>query len=131
MFRMPVPSRLMPLLLVLLLSIPACSGRGAPSERRDPSVLTEAEIEASGYTDAFSMVQALRPQWLRTRGATSLTQREFVQVYVDGSRMGSPETLQQLPVSTISSMRYLTGLEATQRWGLDHGAGAIVVLTKR
>jgi hypothetical protein len=28
-------------------------------------------------------------------------------------------------------MRYFDGLQASQRWGLDHGMGAIVVSTRR
>jgi hypothetical protein len=88
------------------------------------------ELRASGYQDAFSAVQALRPQWLWTRGTTSINQAETVKVYLDGSLMGGVEQLRQIPVRSIASIRHLDGLEATNRWGLDHGLGAIMVSTR-
>jgi hypothetical protein len=88
-------------------------------------------METAGYGDAFSVVQALRPRWLWTRGSTSINQEESVKVYLDGSLMGGPEYLRQIPVRSISSIRFMDGLEATNRWGLDHGLGAILVSTRR
>jgi hypothetical protein len=32
---------------------------------------------------------------------------------------------------SIATIRWLDGLAASERWGLDHGAGAIVVSTRR
>jgi hypothetical protein len=88
-------------------------------------------MEGAGYSDAFSVVQALRPRWLWTRGSTSINQPEAVKIYLDGSLMGGPDYLRQIPVRSISSMRFLNGLEATNRWGLDHGLGAILVSTRQ
>jgi hypothetical protein len=85
----------------------------------------------AGYSDAFTTVQTLRPQWLRQRGALSITQRESVKVYLDGSLYGGAESLRQITTRSISSIRYLDALEATQRYGLDHGQGAIVVSTRK
>jgi hypothetical protein len=115
-------------LCVLAASCGARSERGAA--RWDRMVITEAEMDASSHADAFSLVQSLRPQWLRVRGTTSLAAPEVVRVYLDGSLLGGPEYLRQIPTHSISSLRYMDGLEATQRWGLDHGAGAIMVSTR-
>jgi hypothetical protein len=126
------PATLLAVLLSLILLAPACAGRGTPAAASsDRSLISAEEMEGSGFTDAYSLIQALRPQWLRTRGATSINQREFVRVYVDDSLLGGPELLQQVTVHSIASIRHMTGLEATQRWGLDHGAGAIVIRTRR
>lgn len=109
----------------------ACaSGRPGSESRRDQRTLMAEELRASGYQDAFSAVQALRPQWLWTRGTTSINQAETVKVYLDGSLMGGVEQLRQIPVRSIASIRHLDGLEATNRWGLDHGLGAIMVSTR-
>ncbi len=105
------------------------STRGGDGQ--DQTLLTAAEMEAAGYGDAFSVVQALRPRWLWTRGSTSINQPETVKVYLDGSLMGGPDYLRQIPVRSISSIRFLNGLEATARWGLDHGLGAILVSTRQ
>jgi hypothetical protein len=75
-------------------------------------------------------VQSLRPRWLRVRGVTSVAGSETVKVYLDGSLLGSPQSLRQISTHSIGSLRYLSGLEATQRYGLDHGAGAIIASTQ-
>lgn len=125
-----VPSRVA--YISLLLMVAACAGRSAGSGTRvDRALISEEELRAAGYHDAYSTVQLLRPQWLNRRGPSTITLRESVKVYLDGSLLGGPEYLQQITVSSISSMRYLDGIEATQRWGLDHGLGAILVISRR
>ena len=115
----------------LAFPLTACASGGAgPESRRDQRALMADELQASGYQDAFSAVQALRPQWLWTRGTTSINQAETVKVYLDGSLMGGVDQLRQIPVRSIASIRHLDGLEATNRWGLDHGLGAILVSTR-
>lgn len=120
-------------LWVLALTLGGCgTGAGTRGETgQNQRLITAAEMETAGYSDAFSVVQALRPQWLWKRGATTFTQQESIKVYLDGSLMGGPDHLRQISVRSISSIRWLDGLEATNRWGLDHGLGAIVVSTRR
>jgi hypothetical protein len=127
-------ARWLPVALLLgatLLAGACASGSGARTARSDRNLLSTEEIQAAGYSDAFEAVQALRPQWLRSRGATSINLQESVKVYLDGSLLGGPEYLRQITPRSISSIRYLDALEATQRWGLDHGLGAIVVSTRQ
>jgi hypothetical protein len=116
----------------LLLLLAACAA--GPGQRRstavDHKLITAEEMRAAGFTDAFRAVQSLRPQWLRVRGPTTLRGRETIKVYLDGLLLGGPEQLQQITASSISSIRFLDAIEATQRWGLDHGQGAIVVSTR-
>jgi hypothetical protein len=99
--------------------------------RADRKLLTVEEIAKTGSTDAFTAVQALRPHWLTKRGVSSVNLRETIKVYLDGNLMGGPEFLRQISTNSISSIRHLDGLEATQRYGLDHGVGAILVFTRR
>lgn len=116
----------------LLLLLAACAA--VPSQRPrstvDHRVITAEELRAAGYSDAYRVVQSLRPQWLRTRGATSLSQPETIKVYLDGLLLGGPDQLRQITTTSISSIRFLDAIEATQRWGLDHGQGAIAVSTR-
>jgi hypothetical protein len=115
--------------LILVLAACAASGRrSGGSEAR--YLLTVDEIRASGFTDAYRAVEALRPQWLRLRGVTTFTGRESVKVYIDELLLGGPDQLQQIPTASIAYIRYLDGNEATQRWGLNHGQGAILVFTR-
>lgn len=115
-----------PLLFVACSSGPR--SRPAPIQQR---VITTAEINAVQYPTAYDVVQALRPLWLNNRGRTSITQRESVKVYLDDSLLGEPEQLKNVTARSISSMRFLDANEATLRWGLDHGQGAIMVRTLR
>jgi hypothetical protein len=110
----------------------ACTG---PTGRRGPapdmSALSTAELEAAPYANVFEVVQALRPNWLRLKGATSFRPVEYVRVYLDGSLLGAPEQLRQVSTRSIATIRWFDGVAATQRWGLDHGQGAIVVSTRQ
>lgn len=54
-----------------------------------------------------------------------------IKIYLDGSLLGGPDQLGTIATRSVSSMRYYTGLEASERWGLDDGQGAIVVTTRR
>lgn len=124
--------------VILMISLPflpaACaSARGPDNElgNRDRNLITEGEIRAAGATDAYSIVASLRPQWLQLRGPSTITLRESVKVYLDGSLLGGPEYLRQIDAQTISTIQYLDALQATQRWGLDHGNGAIIVSSRQ
>lgn len=112
----------------------ACSSGGsntAAAPRGDRSLLTIEEINRTGSQDAYTAVQTLRPQWLTKRGTSSINLTETIKVYLDGNLMGGPEFLRQITTNSISSIRHMDGLEATQRYGLDHGVGAILVFTRR
>lgn len=120
------------LIPVLILGM-ACSSAGRSGKSSTPSnrsVLTTEEIAKAGSQDAYTAVRTLRPHWLSSRGASSFGQAPTVKVYLDGSLLGGPENLRQITVNSISSMRHMDGLEATQRYGLDHGQGAILVFTR-
>jgi hypothetical protein len=116
---------------VALLALSACASQprsaGSSSSR---TTLTSEEMQRAGYPDLFTTVQSLRPQWLQRRGQTSIRGRSDVKVYLDGSLLGGPETLRQISTRSISSIRYMNALEASERWGLDHDQGAIVISTR-
>lgn len=122
------------LLLVSSLSmiVVGCAGSGAGSNGPlpDRSALTAQEIQSTSGTDALTVIQTLRPQWLQRRGTSTLDRREMVKVYLDGSLMGGPDQLRHINAHSINSMKHLDGMEATQRYGLDHGQGAILVFTR-
>ena len=119
-------------LAVILTVATACTAKTAPGTPMQRNMLSEPEMLKAGYPDAFTTVQTLRPHWMQRRGSTSLRGGgESIKVYLDGALMGSVEALKQITTRSIFSIRYLDGIEASQRWGLDHGAGAIVVSTRK
>jgi hypothetical protein len=118
--------------LALTLGLSACSSAPATREKASSTaVITFNEIREAGYPDLFAAVQSLRPSWLRQRGQTSLRQRDFVKVYLDGALLGGVDFLRQITSSSVAEVRYMTGIEASNRYGLDHGMGAILVFTRR
>ena len=104
----------------------------APAKRKqNPTLITTDEIRESSATTAYEVVSRLRPAWLRKRGMSSFNREEMILVYRDGLRMGPPEALRQLNADQIESISYMDGIQATQRFGTDHGNGVIVVTTRR
>jgi|SRR5687768_17466596 len=119
--------------LIAVLPVLAVACSSSPRQRttaRQQRVITKEEIGSVRYSTAFEVVEALRPQWMRIRGRTSFSAQEYVKVYLDDSLLGAPDQLRQITARSIASIRFLDGNEATTRWGLDHGHGAIVVLTR-
>ena len=109
------------------------SGTAAPAPDRRPRTSRDAllkdEITGRTETDAFALLSATRPSWLRVRGASSMYRPEMIQVYVNGMRAGSIQSLRSIQANTIVRVEHLDGARATERFGADHGAGAILLTT--
>lgn len=109
----------------------SAEGTPAPKVRHSASLITRDEIEHSASSNVYELIQMLRPNMLRTRGAESINQGVPVPVaYVDGVRFGDAPELRSLPVTNVESIRYLSPNEATSRFGTGHTAGAILVTTR-
>src|SRR5688572_10306716 len=102
------PARLACAALLLLLA--GCGAARGPGSSANRNVLSFEEMQQAGYTDAFTTVQSLRPQWLVKRGATS-SRVQTIKVYLDGSLLGPPESLRQITTRSISQIHYLNGLQ--------------------
>ena len=102
------------------------------SNRRNSNLITTEEVLGTSAKDAFEAVQLLRPQWLRTRGVSSPTSLEAIEVavYVNGSRYGSVENLRGVPAANVVEIRYLSATDATTLYGTGNLGGAILVKTK-
>ena len=133
-----------PLAIALACATIACATkgdrpRGPPSE---PDVLTEQQLLATRADDLLSAIRRTRPNWLHVR-ATQPTRggrtgglvpraSDEVQVYLDGSKYGAASVvLQTMQVRHVAEIRYLNAIDATTRFGIGHGAGAILVRTKQ
>lgn len=110
---------------------PKASAAAPAPAKRNPTLITTEAIRESSATTAYEVVSRLRPAWLRNRGMSSFNREGTILVYRDGLRIGSPEALRQIDVSDITSISYMDGMEATQRFGTDHGNGVIAVTTRR
>lgn len=107
------------------------SAGGRTSSTRAP--ITREEIGERMGLDALEVVRQLRPSWLQVRGqATPNGGVRRVQVVIDESlQQGGVEALRALRGSQVEEMRFLSGQDATTRYGLDVEGGVIVVRTDR
>ncbi len=105
----------------------------APAARRtDRQSLTRDEILATEYTNMYDVLLALRGNWMRTRTSESFFGKSSaLQVYLDTQRLPGVEELRTLSPRNIESVRYLDPIQASARWGMDHGAGAILITTAK
>ena len=114
----------------LALVAAGCVGHNATtSPGVDRNLLVQDQFAGRGFHSAYDVVEAMRSNWLTSRGPNSFQTSTEVQVYLDGVRMGGVETLRTIDVRPVTYIRYFDGIAATARWGLDHGAGAIYVST--
>jgi hypothetical protein len=106
-----------------------CASRLKTGEVRDHGTLTKEQIAEAHFNTAYDAVEALRSNWLNTRGTDSFRTPSEVMVYLDNTKLGGTETLREIAANTIVYMRFYDGVTATGRWGIGHGAGVIYVST--
>jgi hypothetical protein len=118
---------------LIALAVQACAttgGQGSASGGRD--VITAEELSnAAGVTNAFEAVERLRPNFLRSRGPTSIREPSVppIIVYLDQVRLGQVDSLRGITVESIRLIRHIPARDAQQRFGLDHTGGVIEVIT--
>ena len=112
-----------------------CGTAGGNSSRPqvDRSTLTAENLSRFPGRNLFDVIRHERAHWLPTRGVSSLSSGggAGVVVYRDGIRLGGASYLTDIATEMIVSVRYLSGPEASSRYGLNHEHGAILVVTKR
>jgi hypothetical protein len=104
----------------------------APKRRDDRQLLLRDAILETQYTNMYDVVQALRGNWLRVRANASVNGAPSVlQVYLDNQRLSGVDELKSLAPTNIESVRFYDPVQASARWGLDHNAGALYLLTSK
>ena len=116
-------------IFALLLVVGGCASGGVSAPQGRSDMLVEEQIRGNSYSTIYDAIVALRPNWLRTRGVDSFSSPSQVQVYVDNMRLGGIQNLQQIPSVAVYYAQWYDALEASARWGLGHGSGAIYVST--
>jgi len=115
--------------------VSACGATGGQGGIEAPgatarSVLTREQIMNVSTGNVYDAIVALRPQWLEPRGMDSFSNPGQVQAYVDNNRLFGVEALRNVAVLDVVAVEYYDANQATARWGLDHGHGAINVRTR-
>lgn len=131
-----VPLAVVTLALALALCASGCASGGGSTtttSRSSRTAITYEEIGERRTLDVYTVVEQLRPNWLRSRGqATPGGGVRVVRVVIDASlQPGGVEILRTLRAAQVQEIGYLSGQDATTRYGLDVEGGVIVVTTHR
>jgi hypothetical protein len=99
-------------------------------------VITSEELAtATDVTNAYDAVLHLRPQFLQSRGNTSMNEESspggqpLPIVFLDGQRFGGVETLRNIPLSNVKEIHFISAADATTRWGTGYANGVIEVIS--
>jgi hypothetical protein len=120
--------------LCLLLLVCGCTAGQArrPSETPEKGALiTTEELRGTHATDAYEIIQFLRPGWLQRRGAYSFGNDGGIAVYLNNMRLPGLEALREIESGAVTYIRYFDSVAAHFRFGLSHNHGAIQVVTER
>jgi hypothetical protein len=115
----------------MIVLVAGCASTSAATGQRNQNLITSEEIAAqSSAATAYDVIQRLRPNFLRTRGAVhgspsgttnNLEQVDLV-VYLNETRLGGTDQLRQIPTTEIREVRYYSASDATTKWGTGHSA---------
>ncbi|MEO8619502.1 MAG: glycosyl hydrolase 115 family protein [bacterium] len=120
--------------LLLVVALSACaSNRTAESNAKAPSpnrnVLSGTDLREQHFNTAYDAIEALRSNWLQTRGPDSFQSPSIVIVYLDNVKLGGVETLRAIELTALRTIEHFDGTTATARWGVGHGGGVILIST--
>lgn len=113
----------------------ACASAGAGGTSvgaGDANMITAAQISASQQTNAYDVVSKLRPNFLKSRGRTTIYGQgsDYATVFLDGQSFGDLGSLRNIASSQIRSIKFIRGTDAVTVYGMQYGAGVIDVRTR-
>lgn len=122
--------------VVAAIGLAACASAGATSHpQKDYNVITQSEITAQNGVNAYDVISHLRPQYLKTRGRTTIQTAptvgsEYASVFLDSQYYGDLNSLRNIASINIKEIRYLPANESVTRYGMQYGNGVIEVITR-
>lgn len=113
--------------------IVGCAGatQGTPS-RGNGSLLTRADLSAANSDNLYDAIVKLRPEWLSSRGPTSVSDASptGADVYMNGNFLGKADYLRDVRLLDVTSVRYWDAGQASARFGMGHPRGVIEITRK-
>lgn len=109
----------------------------AERPRRTPNLITAEEIKERAPTAAHAkeIIDRLRPQWVRNRRPavqmSNMSTTPRLRVYIDGIQVNDPNALETITRESILELQFVSGIDASTRFGVDHELGAVLVRTNR
>ena len=114
------------------LLVSACASAGTTSSSGGGQRLSQADLVKANSESLYDAVVKLKPEWLTSRGPTSVTNSTptSVDIYMNGNNMGSADYLKELRVVDIAEVRYYSAGQASARFGMGHPRGVLEVTHK-
>jgi hypothetical protein len=116
---------------VLLAGCATATTPGA-SERGGGTVLAREQLAATNSQNLYDAIQKLRPDWLTSRGPTSVSDPTpaVASVYMNGTMLGKAEYLREMRLLDVTEARYWDAGRASARFGMGHPRGVIEILRR-
>lgn len=126
--RVLILPRFMPCLGLLLLGCVASTpwDRPRPTPHSSNKVVCE-ELLATREATLYEAIEATRPPFVHPRNAS----RYGPLLYVDGVPMAEFDAIYSIPLSDVVEVAFMSGPDATTRYGTGHVGGALLVTTFR
>jgi hypothetical protein len=116
--------------------VAACAGattqQDGGSNRARHNVLTQEQLAATHSENLYDAIAKLEPEWLTSRGATSVTDATptLASVFMSGTYLGKADYLREMRVIDVSEVRYWDAGQASARFGMGHPRGVIELTRK-
>ena len=115
-------------------AVTACAGatQQATSEPSSRNRLTREQLAAANTANLYDAISKVRPEWLSSRGPTSVTNSTptSADVFMNGSMLGKAEYLKEIGVIDVGEVRYWDAASASARFGMGHPRGVIEITRK-
>lgn len=118
--------------LCLSTGLSGCAGASRQGSSGNGNVLTQEQLTNTNSTSLYDAILKLRPDWLNTRGPSSMTDPTptLASVYMNGSMLGKVDFLRTMGALDVTEVRYWDAGRASARFGMGHPRG-VIELTRR
>ncbi len=119
--------------LATCLMLLGCAGATAVSRPgAGGTTLSREQLQETNSEELYAAIAKLRPDWLSSRGPTSVTDPtpSSASVFMDGSLLGSADYLRQMRVIDVTEVRYWNAGQASARFGMGHPRGVIEIIRR-
>jgi GDP-D-mannose dehydratase len=105
------------------------SARSSGNDRFDRNRLTREQLNATNVDNLFQAIEKLRPEWLTSRGPTSITDATVTvpSVYLNGQMLGKLDFLKDMRPMEVETVRFWPAGQASARFGMGHPRGVIEI----
>lgn len=118
----------LPLVAIFLFGCASAGAMRVPGAPTPGSrTVSGEELRATREADLLEAIQVSRPAFLQARDA----RRQHPAIYVDGIALAEFDALHTIAVSDVLDVTFLSGPDATTRYGTGHVGGALQIRTRR